>query len=63
MRRMHAQADVSGVGQALLLLDAVRAPQSRPVFGREGNKAKRAPEEIGRDVLEKVLDRLTEAEA
>ena len=47
VEKHHNQKQDSPSGTALLLLDAVRAPQSRPVFGREGNKAKRAPEEIG----------------
>lgn len=47
VERHHNQKQDSPSGTALMLLDIVRTPQSRPVFGREGNQTRRAPGEIG----------------
>lgn len=42
----NAKAD-SPSGTALQLLDAVKGPQSLPIYGRHGADARRKPEEIG----------------
>ena len=47
IEKHHKQKVDSPSGTALSLLNAVRKPDSSPVFGREGKSAKRAAGEIG----------------
>jgi len=47
IEKHHKQKVDSPSGTALSLLNAVRKPDSLPVFGREGKSAKRAAGEIG----------------
>ena len=47
IEKHHNQKADSPSGTALCLLDAVRHPGQRPVFGREGRNAQRADGEIG----------------